>query len=136
MLFHLEHIPSDFRPLLDRDFLLLNEESFFYFLEEELIRAQRESFYVSILLFRLTATDGAERDNFTARLKRLAALLRKKARRTDYLGYLGDQTFSAILLDCTRASAPRAAERLISECGPAILGTRLNINLRLSHSLS
>lgn len=112
-----ETAPPEFQALLDSEFPCLKRTAFFYFLEEELIRARRENHYVSISLFRLASPSDSLHDPLSAEtLKQITTLLKTRLRRTDYLGYLGRSTFGIILLNSDFQGTLKATERLSSEC--------------------
>lgn len=131
-----ESAPEEFHALLDPDSACLRRTAFFYFLEEELIRARRDNHYVSISLFRLAEPNQSLPASLPAEtLRRITTFLKARLRHTDYLGYLGRSTFGIILLNSDLPGTLKATERLSAECLYGLVANKLEVELEVSMAI-
>lgn len=89
------------------DLLCFHREAFSFFLERELLRAQRYSSFLTHVLFHI--------DDRTADLddvELLAGCIHENLRRTDILGSLDRDTLAVLLLNCKAGNAERVVQRL------------------------
>jgi len=108
MLIDPKRTPGDLLSILEPKIHCIKRENFLYFLEQEVMRAERYHFYVSLLLIR---SNGADQHS----LEELANFLSTQLRTTDYLGIIDEITIGIIILNAKSENSQIVLERLKSD---------------------
>lgn len=89
------------------ELLCFHRDAFSFFLERELLRAQRYSSFLTHILFRID-NRGIDRED----VELLAGCIHENLRHTDILGSLDRETLAVVLLNCKAGNADRVVQRL------------------------
>lgn len=108
MLIDPKRTPGDLLSILEPKIPCIKRDNFLYFLEQEVVRAERYHFYVSLLLIR---SHGADHQS----LEELADFLSTHLRITDYLGIIDKITVGIIILNAKPENSRVVLERLKSD---------------------
>ncbi|HEY2930960.1 MAG TPA: hypothetical protein VGK99_04375 [Acidobacteriota bacterium] len=108
MLIDPKRSPDDLLSILEPKIPCIKRDNFFYFLEQEVARAERYHFYVSLLLIRSYGADQTS-------LEELADFLSTQLRVTDYLGIIDKATVGIIILNAKPENSWGVLERLKSD---------------------
>lgn len=95
-----------YQPELD----CFRREVILFFLGQELARAERYSSFVSFALFRMD-----EKSASRSALHKMASVINRNIRQTDYLGQYDGRTLALILLHSKVENTTRVLERLVEE---------------------
>lgn len=90
-----------------QDFICFHRDAFSFFLERELLRAQRYSSFVTHASFRIDDSSANLDD-----LELLAGCIHENLRRTDILGSLDRDTLAVLLLNCKTGNSDPVVQRL------------------------
>lgn len=89
----------------------IKKDAFFYFLRNEVTRAERYGFFVSLIVLKID-TAGLPPRAVGSATSEVAGFLSSQLRETDYVGYLDKQTLGVILLNAKPENTRLVMQRL------------------------
>ena len=101
------------------DIICFHREAFAFFLERELLRAQRYSSFLTHVLFHIDDRLGDPDD-----VELLAGCIHENLRHTDILGSLDRETLAVLLLNCKAGNAEQIIQRLKVEFSARTAGLK------------
>lgn len=107
-----ERLPGGLKAALKPGMPCFEKETFLYFLERELTRAQRYGEFVGLILLDIHQQGGIEEG---VPCDAAVEFLNRNLRKTDYVGALTESLLGIILLNSKPENTRRAVERLKSE---------------------
>jgi hypothetical protein len=106
----------------------IKRDLFLYFLEQEVARASRYQFFVSLLLFQL-------QKNYSFLSPALADHLSRHLRKSDYVGTVRRGTLGTILLNSKLETSLKVMERLRSDFVSSVTRNHPQVGLRVSSTV-